>query len=136
MKALTDEENFEIPMTPMIDIVFQLLIFFLLATTIQQEELDVSVRIPPGQQGSPTGVSTAKRISISVRKDGAFTFGGQVVGWEDLRKKVFDAAAGGNKPVVTLRGDREAQYGAVAKVLQLCQEAKLENVNVQFIKER
>src|SRR4051812_37785464 len=136
MKALTEDENFELPMTPMIDIVFQLLIFFLLATTVKEEEMDITVRIPPGQQGAPAGASAARRISISVRKDGAFTFGGQAVNFEDLRKKLLEAGAASTKPVVTLRGDREAAYGAVAKVLQLCQEAKLENVNVQFIKER
>lgn len=136
MKELIEDEDFALPMTPMIDIVFQLLIFFLLATTIQQEELDVMVRIPPGQFGSAKGVAAAKRISISVRRDGTPTFGGQVVTWDDLRRKVFDAAAAQPKPIVSLRGDKEAAFGGVARVIQLCQEAKLENVNVQFIKGR
>jgi biopolymer transport protein ExbD len=94
------------------------------------------VRIPRGDQGSQKGVSTVRRINISVRKDGTPTFGGQAVTWEQLRQKVFDAAAGPTKPLVTLRGDREAAFGGIAHVIQLCQEAKLENVTVQFIKER
>ena len=60
MKALTEEENFELPMTPMIDIVFQLLIFFLLATTIRQEELDVMVRIPAGKHGSQAAATSVR----------------------------------------------------------------------------
>ncbi len=134
MKALIEEENFELPMTPMIDIVFQLLIFFLLATTIKQEELDVSVRIPSGQHGSQ-GVTTVRPVSISVRKDGTPTFGGQVVTWEQLRAKVIEAASQTPKPPVNLRGDRDTAFGGVARVIQLCQEVKLENVNVQFMKE-
>jgi biopolymer transport protein ExbD len=135
MKALTDEEDFTLPMTPMIDIVFQLLIFFLLATTIRQEELDVMVRIPPGKHGAPTGAAAIRPISISVRKDGTPTFGGQIVTWEQLREKVIEAASQPVKPVVNLRGDKEAAFGGVARVIQLCQEVKLENVNVQFTKE-
>lgn len=135
MKALIDEENFELPMTPMIDIVFQLLIFFLLATTIKQEDLDVTVRVPSGKYGSQTGATTVRPISISVRKDGTPTFGGQVVTWEQLRSKVIESAAQPQKPIVNLRGDKETAFGGVARVIQLCQEAKLENVNVQFTKD-
>ncbi|MCZ7643708.1 MAG: biopolymer transporter ExbD [Planctomycetota bacterium] len=133
MKSLvSDEEDFSLPMTPMIDIVFLLLIFFLLATTINEEEVDLQVNLPGGTQGSAAGNAAGTRMVISVRSDGVFTLGGAPMAWDELKRRVLDAGRRQEKPRVFLRGDQEAPYGKVAQVLQLCQEAGIEQVNCEF----
>jgi len=132
VKELNEEENFDLPMTPMIDIVFQMLIFFLLATTIQEEERDLQINLPPGAQGSKQGAAAGTRLSIGVRKDGAYTLGGAVLEFNELRKRLTDAARSKDKPQVSLRGDRQAPYEKIAQVLQLCNETGIDKVNVDF----
>ena len=131
MKALNEEEDFSIPMTPMIDIVFQLLIFFLLATTIQKEEVDLQIQLTKGTQGVRGGGEAQTRLIIGVRNDGSYTLGAVAIEWLELRKRVMDAARGKVKPSVQLRADKDAPHGKVAWVYQLCEEIGV-NVNEKF----
>ena len=129
MKALNEEEDYSIPMTPMIDIVFQLLIFFLLATTIQEEEIDIQINLPQGTQGAPSGAAGGARLVIGVRKDGSVTLSGTPIEWSDLRKRVIDAGRAKDKPQVHIRADHEATHGKIYKVYQICLEAGLTKLN-------
>ncbi len=133
MKALNEEDDeFGLNLTPMIDVVFQLLIFFLLATTITEEERDLRVNLPGGTEGSVQGVAAGSRLVISVRNDGATTLGGVVMDWSELGRRLMEAGRVNDKPNVFLRGDEKAPYGKVAKVLQLCAKAKLSKVQVEY----
>ena len=132
MRALNEEDDFNLPMTPMIDIVFQLLIFFLLATTIAEEERDIQINLPAGSQGDLHGPAAGTRLIVGVRKDGGASLGGQPIEWPELRKRLIDAARGQEKPQVFVRGDKEAPHGKVAQVYQICREAGIKNVNEEF----
>ena len=89
MKALVQEEDdFALRMTPMIDIVFQLLIFFLLATSIKEEELDIQVNLPSTDTGAQRASAAGTRRFINVRKDSSVTLGGAPIAWDDLKKKL------------------------------------------------
>ena len=135
MKALNDEEDFSIPMTPMIDVVFQLLIFFLLATTVQEEELDLTINLPSGSQGAKRGDAGGTRLVVSVRKDGSVSLGGMAVEWPELRKRLADAGRAKDKPQVFVGGDEEAPNGKVARVFQFCAEAGLRSINYRYLQE-
>lgn len=131
MKALVQEEDdFNLPMTPMIDIVFQLLIFFLLATTITEEELDIQVKLPPTDTGAQRASAAGTRRFINVRKDSSVTLGGAPITWEDLKKKLDEDGKMKDKPKIYLRADASAPHGTVHKVLQLCIKAGLKEVNM------
>ncbi len=132
MKSLNDEDDFSLQMTPMIDIVFQLLIFFLLATTIAEEERDLNIALPEGSQGASLGSKARNRLVINVRTDGEVSLGGTNMDWNDLRIRLIEAGRKKDKPSVFLRGDKKAPYGKVAKVLQLCSEADLRKVQVEY----
>lgn len=126
MKVLVDEENFDIPMTPMLDIVFQLLIFFLLATTIQEEERDLLINLTSGSMGAEQGAAATTPLVLSVRKDGSYTLGGVVIEWGELRKRLLDAGRGKAKRVGYVRPDKGVAHEKVAQVYQLCAEAGIE----------
>lgn len=130
MKALNEEEDYSLPMTPMIDIVFQLLIFFLLATTIQSEEIDVQVMLPAGSQGAPQGNPAGTKLVVAVRKDGTPTLGGTPIDWAELRKRLLDAGRAKEKPMVFVRGDESATHGQMFRIYQLCKEAGLTNMHI------
>jgi biopolymer transport protein ExbD len=133
VKELTEEDDFTLPMTPLIDIVFQLLIFFLLATTVKEEELDLQIRLAAGDQGAPRGTAAGAILNIGVRKDGTVTLSGQEIEIGDLEKRLKEVGLAREKPKVFVRGDRDAPYGKVAQVYQMCVRCNLSDVIVPYV---
>jgi biopolymer transport protein ExbD len=136
VKELLEEDDVSLPMTPMIDVVFQLLIFFLLATTVAEEELDLQVRLAAGDQGAARAAATGTHLVIGVRKDGSLTLSGMPIDMSELRKRLEAVGRGREKPQVFVRGDRDAPYGRVALVYQVCVKSGLQNVTVPYVMEQ
>jgi len=66
------EESFEVPQTPLIDIIFILIIFFLVATTFYSEERDVEVKLPEGSEGTIITRDNSRMV-INVRQGGVLS---------------------------------------------------------------
>ena len=125
IRASTDSAAPSLDLTPIIDMVFLLLIFFLVATTFHQTEREMQIMLPEAQAAGP--ISTALReIVINVDEAGAIIVGGQTVDGEALRSLVEDAVAANPQQKVTVRGDRRAAYESIARVLDICKGAGIE----------
>ena len=75
IKSQTHKLSAAIEMTPMIDIVFLLLIFFLVATTFREEEREMQVALPFASSSAP--ISTMlKEFIVNVMEDGTVIVGG------------------------------------------------------------
>lgn len=121
------EEDAGINMTPMIDIVFLLLIFFLTATTFAREEVEMDLRLPEAQSGVEG--KNAHPLIVQVLADGRLVFDGREVTMEALRQKLLSAAARDRQQAVLVRGDKQAQFGLGLQVLDACRLAKLGKVD-------
>ena len=114
-----------IELTPIIDMVFLLLIFFLVATTFHQTEREMQIMLPQARAAGP--ISTQLReIIINVDDQGRIIVSGQRLEPEDLRGLVQRAVAGNPQQKVTVRGDRRAVYAGIAQVLDICKGAGIE----------
>ena len=111
-----------VELTPVIDMVFLLLIFFLAATTFQQTEREMQIALPEAQSGGPISVAL-RELVINVDAEGALFVGGQQVSADDLRGMITDALALNPEQKVTVRGDRAASYSAVAQALDVIKGA-------------
>lgn len=108
-----------IEMTPLIDMVFLLLIFFLVATTFAQQEREMNVALPFAQSSAP--ISAALReIIVNVREDGTIVVGGQELSAEAMGELIAAAVEANPEQKVSVRGDREAAYGHIVRVLDVC----------------
>ncbi|MGE3173065.1 MAG: ExbD/TolR family protein [Planctomycetota bacterium] len=124
------EERGEDPginLTPMIDIVFLLLIFFLTATTFAREEVEMDLKLPEAQSGVEG--QSAHPLIVQVFADGRLTLDGREVTLEALRQKLLAAAARDRSQSVLVRGDKLAQFGLGMQVLDACRLAKLGKVD-------
>jgi len=108
-----------IELTPIIDMVFLLLIFFLVATTFQQQEREMQIALPQAEASGPISLSL-REIVVNVASDGALVVGGQSMELEGLRALIMASVGTNPDQKVTVRGDREASYGTVARVLDVC----------------
>jgi biopolymer transport protein ExbD len=117
-----DEDGPAIEMTPIIDMVFLLLIFFLVATTYQQSERELAIALPEAEAAGP--ISTMLReIIINVDGQGSIIVGGQALTLEELRTLVADAVRVNPDQKVSVRGDKDITYGTIARVLDVCKAA-------------
>jgi biopolymer transport protein ExbD len=108
-----------IELTPLIDMVFLLLIFFLVATTFHQEEREMQIALPFASSSAP--ISTMLReLVINVDADGTVVVGGRPVDDVALRRIVTDAVEANPEQKVTVRGDRGTAYANVVRVLDIC----------------
>jgi len=114
-----------IEITPMIDMVFLLLIFFLVATTFHQEEREINIALPVAASGGPISASV-RELVINIDEDGAIIVSGRSMEPEDLRALVREAVAVNPEQKVTVRGDRGTAYANVVIVLDICKSCGIQ----------
>jgi len=124
-----DDEDFALPLTPLIDIVFLLIIFFLLATTFVEVEKDIAIQLPPAATGHERRKAT-ESIVINVHRDGTLVVSGRVVTQEDLFEELRLAWERDVFTAVVVRGDKRAAHGSIVEVLDLCKKARIRNIAV------
>ncbi len=117
-----------INLTPLIDVVFLLLIFFLTVTTFSKDEVELDLTLPEAQSGSPA--EQGKILVINVTRDGRLLVAGRVVTAEGLKQKLIAAARRNKNQEVLIRGDTAAQFGVVARVFDACLSASLRSVSI------
>jgi biopolymer transport protein ExbD len=105
-------------LAPMIDIVFLLLIFFLLTTHFVQEE-GLPVRLPAAES---RGERPEEPVTVTVARDGKVYLGAAQVALEDLSARLRAEVGAGTRAVV-VRGDREAPLQAAVSVLEAARAA-------------
>lgn len=112
-------------LTPIIDMVFLLLIFFLVATTFHQTEREMKIALPVADSSLP--MSTLLRdLVINVDRGGALVLSGKPVNAEELRAAITEAVAANPEQKVTVRGDRDASYAAIVTALDICKSSGIQ----------
>jgi biopolymer transport protein ExbD len=106
----------------MIDMVFLLLIFFLVATTFHQTEREMQVALPEASAATP--ISAALReIIVNVLDDGTIIVSGQTYTPDALATLISDAVEVNPEQKVTVRGDRDTPYAFIVGALDACKVA-------------
>ena len=132
MKALREEENYEIPMTSLIDVVFLLLIFFLVATNFIRKEMDHAVILPESESGAKAA-QVPNRLVVNIREEGTLVVNGRVMNEAELRQAVGEfVAAHPGRPAV-IRADARVAYRAVMRVFGICRTGGVKNVDLPVL---
>ena len=119
ISAEPEKSTPSIELTPLIDMVFLLLIFFLVATTFHQEEREMQIALPFARSSAP--ISTMLReLVINVDAEGTVIVGGRVVDDDALHQMITEAVAANPEQKVTVRGDRGSAYANIVRVLDIC----------------
>ena len=114
MRIRTDTTSSStVEMTPLIDIMFTLIIFFLATATFQEEERDIAINVPWNTSGT-TLSSEPKVIVINVKKDGSYKMGDKVMKLDQIRIKLREEVQKDAGQKVLVRGDGDALHKHVA----------------------
>ena len=124
-------QNDIINMTPIIDMMFILVIFFALNSVYREEERDIQVNLPANAQGASLS-SAPKVIVLNVRKTGSYVIGNQQVTLDEVGEKVRGALKEDPEQKVLIRADDQALHGYVAQAVAACRFAGVKEANIGY----
>lgn len=122
-------------MTPMIDIVFLLMIFFLVASKLDEDDRALDVVLPQAAAAQPL-TARPREFVINIDRAGTYFAGSRPVRLEELRDLLVQAAADNPaRQTVIVRADEEVAHKFVVAAMDACVQAGIEDYQVQAASE-
>jgi biopolymer transport protein ExbD len=109
-------------MTPIIDVVFILLIFFLVAAKFANEDRELPVQLPNAQSAIPMTMEPEVLV-VNVDEAGAWYVDGQAMQADELEARIQKAVT--DNPInqtVIIRGDRRTPFQQIVTVMDFCRK--------------
>ena len=120
-------QSSEIDLAPMLDVVFQILIFFVISWQFARFERDMDISVPAAEQTTDRDRQVGE-IIINVRKDGTIVLNNLVMSEADLLEKLQSISEAYPDQAAILRGSSEADFQSIINVLDVIKEAGIWNV--------
>lgn len=118
-------------LTPMIDVVFLLIIFFMVGTRFSEIEQQFDVQLP-----TAAPMETMSRqpdpLILNVARSGQVALNGKSVSTDELRTQLLAAREAWADQPVLIRADGEGTYQAVIDVMNLCHQIRLRRFSLAF----
>ena len=116
-------------MTPMIDVVFLLIIFFLVSSHLAKQEVHMKLPLPDAQSGTQAENSELPRVVVNISLEGALRMAGRTLTLEQFQQQLLERRMKNGKDLeVRIRSDRGVPYRNISPVMQRCAEAGIWNV--------
>ena len=139
MKGLTDQLQSsggdQADLTPMIDCVFLLLLFFIVTTSFTEESNLFKVEMPKAEKAQVVALDNT--VQVVIDKSGKMAVGKQIVNdeqlWALLSERYEKEAQ--DKPVLVVRGDKGCPYEKAVLVMDIAQELGISEVSWAVSKE-
>ena len=136
MPRKKEVQEAEIPISSMIDIVFLLIIFFVVTASLDKEIEDEQIILTNAPHGKPLKRKDPRGVTINVRRNGQINVSGALISMGVLSDILTNQAAKfGNDIPIVIRGDRDVQHGYIKKVMEAVTKTKLYRVKFQAIKD-
>jgi biopolymer transport protein ExbD len=113
--------------TPMIDVVFLLLIFFMVSTVFKKDEFALLLNLPTVTEGESAQDKQLKNIIIELSKE-QVAFNNKKLTFEQLPGELKGLQD--KKTAIELRIDKKVEYERVVKLLDMLKKFKLNNLNL------
>lgn len=121
-------------MMPLIDVVFLLLIFFLIASRFEQEERELKVVLPEVAEAQPLALT--QELVINITPEGKYVVARQEYSEGQLAALLDQSHRNNPQQAVLIRGDGRAAWKHGVRVMGLCNKAKIDNYRVAAIQEK
>jgi biopolymer transport protein ExbD len=116
-----------VDITPLLDVVFQLLLFFILTSALVQPSIELD--LPESEQSSET---LEAELVISADKEGQVFFNDRIIEQEDIEAALRSFAAQNSNGNVILRVDSAAAYGNFFSILDASRKAGIKNLHLAY----
>lgn len=114
-----------VDLTPMIDVVFQLLLFFLVASKFANEEREMKVTLPQASEARPL-IAKPEEFVVNVNRQGNIFVGNKVVTLEQLDRQLAQLAVNNpGRQTVVIRADENSDLKYAVGVMNACNKANI-----------
>jgi biopolymer transport protein ExbD len=121
---------FSLNLTPMIDVVFLLIIFFIVSSNLIQQDVSVQIDLPQAETAVPTEESTTHKITINIPKSGTILIGTQIVHQNQLREHLIrQQQRWGEKTELRIRTNKNIPFGEIEPILVLAAQCQIWDVS-------
>jgi len=117
-KDKTEEQVDTINITPLIDVVFLLLLFFMLTTSFTSIP-GFKINLPKAQSASQ---EKTNNINIFISESGSISFESEYVNLKDLEKLLKEKALLGTDQMVIISADQNAKHGIIVDIMDIIKE--------------
>lgn len=121
------EENYSLELTPLIDVVFLLLIFFMVSTSFVDFPRKMDIALPTSKASSESPI--LKNFEIEMTKDRTIYLDGKKVTLTSLEQLLVKIKKTGDRKAL-IRADKDIPYGEVVQVMGLLQAAEILDISV------
>jgi biopolymer transport protein ExbD len=120
----------QLPVVPLVDTLFNLLIFFLVATKVAEAERELDVLLPEASEAQPLS-SRPREMIINMDKDGNYFLTNRQVTLHQL-DQILKAASVNNpgRASVVIRADRRCRWEFVVAAINSCKKARIRDYRV------
>ena len=133
-----NNQNIILEMTPLIDVVFLLLIFFLVATTFEDIDTGIKIDLP---QSTIREVKTVKEVQLSLTNSKEIFLKYQdgkenkkiLIKKANLKRELSKVLAESEKKAVVISGDKTLDYGFIVEIMTLSKEAGAEQLDIDTV---
>jgi len=110
-------------LTPLVDVVFQLVIFFMVTSVFVTYARQMNIEIP--KSGGKPASEQAKRNTIEITPDEKIFLNGKQLTLDELTGQL---QAVSDMPTVLIRADKRLPYGIVMQVMEICEKAGISDI--------
>jgi len=127
----------DVNMTPMIDIVFQMIIFFVCTVDLDRKAFDERIKLAMAPHGKAVTAKDPRTVIVEVTKKGRIQLSRNPVSLSMLKAILRQAVAkGGQTTPVVIRGDGKTNHAEIKSVMDACSEAGLWKVKFAALREK
>lgn len=115
-------------LAPMIDVVFLLLIFFIVTYQLSDYETELEVSVPTAEEGATTTRGYLEEL-VNIRSDGTIVMEKKIYSLDELQAKMERLARVNKNQPIRIRGDADTKYQDIVSVIDRCRKAGIWNVS-------
>lgn len=124
----------DINMTPLVDIVFLLIVFFVVSSHLAKQEIQLQLDLPDALSARRVSATQARRLVVNVLPGGKLMLAGSVVTADELEKMVaYESRRAKEVLEVRIRSDRNVPYEQIEPVLVSCARGGVWNVSFAVV---
>ena len=135
-KTESSAGNGIINISSMIDVMFILIIFFLVTTTFKEEEIDHLVKLPTDKRNQSLTQSKGNLLKINIRENGAYLVMGTQMTEEQLSTWMEGEIKRKPELKVLIRCDENSKHLYLANVMSICRHVGVPKANIAVRTER
>ena len=130
IRSRDNDQGEIINISSMIDVMFILIIFFLVTTTFKEEEIDHLVNLPVDARNQSLTKSTGNLAKINIRKSGAYVVMNQQFTEEQVAAWTKEQVDKKPDLKVLIRCDQDAKHLYLANIMSICRHVGVPRANI------